>query len=116
MNYSDITDALSRADIDVALPGARQGVCVSPYAVVQKTGTYRYASSPRLGYTVITVHCYVPLGCYGQLDILIGRVKAALRTLSPDLRPSGSEGIHLINDHFRAHESSVQYMLQKRLS
>ena len=46
---------------------------------------------------------------------LIVQVKSALAPFSPDLRPTGGEGIHNINDTFRAHEGAVQYMLQKRL-
>lgn len=115
MNYWDIFETLSDAGIDVALPGAKQDICTFPYAVVQDAGTYPYALSPELGYTLITVHCYAPLGSYRQLAILIERVKAALRTLAPDLRPSGKDGVHIINDKFRAHEGSVQYIIMRSL-
>ena len=113
MSYLDIVNTLTDAGIDVAFPGARQGVCASPYAVVQDSGTYRYAQSSRLGYTLITVHCYVPLYAYEQLGILIEKVKTALCTLEPDLRPAGNESVHLINDHFRANEGSVQYVIMR---
>ena len=116
MNYSDIVNTLCGSGIDVALPGARQGICTSPYVVVQNTGTYRYAQSAGLGYTLITVHCYAPLYGYEQLDRLIQSVRSALDSLRPDLRFAGGEGIHMINDKFRAHEGSVQYMLQRSLS
>ena len=42
-------------------------------------------------------------------------VKDALRALEPDLRPTGNDGVHLINDKFRAHEGSVQYMVMRSL-
>ena len=115
MNYSDITSALSDAGIDVALPGAKQGVCLAPYVVVQQTGTYRFAQSDGLGYSLITIHCYVPLAGYPMLSSLLERVRAALIPLQPDLRPAGNESPHIINDHFRAHEGSAQYIVQKRL-
>ena len=116
MNYWDIFQTLSDAGIDVALPGAKQDVCTFPYVMVQETGTFPYAVSPGLGYTLMTVHCYAPLGAYRQLDILIDRVKAALLPLAPDLRPSGDQGVHIINDKFRAHHGTVQYLVQKRLN
>ena len=49
MNYFDIVNTLYRSGLDVALPGARQGVCTSPYVVVQDGGTFRYAQSAGLG-------------------------------------------------------------------
>ena len=116
MNYSDMITQLSRAGIEVALPGYRTGICTSPYVVVQNNGTYRFAQSPALGYTLFTVHCYVPLYGYEQLERLIERVKSALKPLEPDLRPAGNEGVFQINDSFKAHEGSVQYMIQRRTS
>ena len=56
-----------------------------------------------------------PVGNYPALLLLISQVKAALAPLAADLRPTGSEGIHDINDTFKAHHGTVQYMLQKRL-
>lgn len=115
MTYQDIKNALAAAGIDVRLPGAKPGICKEPYVVVQENGTYPYAAFYRLGYTLITVHCYVPLQRYTDLEALVSRVKAALVPLSPDLRPTGNRGIDSINDTFKAHESSVEYMIQKRL-
>lgn len=115
MNYSDITAALTSAGITVYHPGARLGVCTAPYAVVQLSGTYQYAGSHRLGYTLLTVHCYVPLIKYTELERLVSRVKAALSPLFPELRPTGNEGAHTVNDSFKAHECYVEYMVQRRL-
>ena len=114
MNYLNIIDELSEAGIDVAFHGAKQDICIAPYVVVQKMGTFPYAQSNALGYSLYSVHCYVPLYGYELLDNLIERVKAALKCLEPDLRPLGSESAHLINDKFRAHEGSIQYMTQRR--
>ena len=113
MIYSDIQTALARAGITVFDPAAKQDICRQPYAVVQNMGSYRYAQSHRLGYTLLSVHCYVPLNHYDELDDLMVRVKTALAALAPDLRPVGNEGIHTINDRFKAHESYVQYLVQK---
>lgn len=115
MTYQDIKDTLSAAGIDVRLPGAKQGTCKAPYAVVQMSGTYPYAVSNRLGYTLVTVHCYAPLARYYTLNVLTRQVKAALSALYPDLRPTGNQAMDTINDNFSAHESSVEYMMMKRL-
>lgn len=115
MTYHDVMTALTAAGITVKYPGAKPGVCNSPYVVVQNFGTYPYAQSSHLGYTLIEVHCYVPVNQYPQLDSLISSVKAALAPLVADLRPTGNEGIHDINEPFKAHTGYVEYMLQKRL-
>ena len=115
MDYQDIMDGLRRAGIDVRYPGAKQGICNSPYVVVQDYGTYPYAQSAHLGYTLIEVHCYAPVGNYPALPQLIAQVKTALAPFFHDLRPTGDEDIHDINDTFKAHHGTVQYMLQKRL-
>ena len=114
MLYSVIINQLADAGIDVALPGAKQEICLAPYAVVQRSGTYHYAQSERLGYSLISVHCYAPLQSYDMLDDLIERVKSALKSLEPDLRPVGNESPHIINDKFRAHEASIDYYFQRR--
>ena len=114
MTYNDIVTALKEAGITVYHPGARAGVCTEPYAVVQDSGTYQYAASRRLGYTLVLVHCYAPLQSYDMLDDLIERVKSALKSLEPDLRPAGNESPHIINDKFRAHEASIDYYFQRR--
>ena len=115
MTYNDILETLSAAGIEVHFPGAKPEICNSPYVVVQDFGTYDYAQSRRLGYTLIEVHCYVPVGRYPLLDTLVGQVRAALSALSPDLRPTGRESVHIVNDRFRAHECTVEYMVQKKL-
>ena len=115
MTYDDIVTALTGAGIAAQYPGAKPGVCTSPYVVVQDFGTYPYAQSTHLGYTLIEVHCFVPVGNYPALPALLSHVRAALAPLSADLRPTGNEGIHDINEPFKAHTAYVEYMLQKRL-
>lgn len=110
MRYDDILTALHAAGVRVYHPGARSGICTAPYAVVQNFGTYPYAQSRRLGYTLLTVHCYAPVGQYAALEALAAQVRDALAPLAPDLRPTGNEGIHTINDSFRAHECTVEYL------
>ncbi len=115
MTCHEVMAALAAAGISVYYPAAKQEICREPYAVVQNGGTYRYASSDRVGYSLVTVHCYVPVGRYPLLDILVGQVRTALSALSPDLRPTGRESVHIVNDRFRAHECTVEYMVQKKL-
>lgn len=114
MTYQDIRDALCEAGLEVWNPAARQGVCLKPYVVVQDMGTYRYAQSRQLVYTLIAVHCYVPLHCYDELALLTVRVRNALSGLAPDLRPVGGESVHIINDRFQAHETYLEYVVQKK--
>ena len=115
MDYSDITSALSAAGIDVKLPGAKRDVCLAPYVVVQRLGTYPFAGSRDVGYSLAAVHCFVPLGSYPSLALLAELVKAALRPLAPDLRQSGEESAHFINDRFRAHAVTLQFVILRTL-
>lgn len=115
MTYETIKKVLIAAGVAVYDPGQKIDICTAPYAVVQESGAYPYAESNRLGYALIEVHCYAPLNHYAALDELLGRVRAALAPLAPDLRPTGNEGVHGINEKFRAHEAAVEYMIQKRL-
>ncbi len=115
MTCYEVTAALAAAGISVYYPAAKQEICREPYVVVQNGGTYRYASSDRLGYSLVAVHCFVPVGRYPLLDRLVGQVREALAPLSPDLRPTGRESAHIVNDRFRAHECTVEYLVQKKL-
>ena len=114
MTYHDVKNALYAAGLDVWYPAAKQGVCLTPYVVVQNMGTFPYAQSSRLMYTLLSIHCYVPLGNYDGLKILVGRVRDALAPLMPDLRPVGNESVHTVNDTFRAHETYLEYIVQKK--
>ena len=115
MDYSAITAALSAAGIDVLLPGAKPDVCLAPYVVVQRLGTFPFAASRDVGYSPVAVHCFVPLGCYHSLAPLAEAVRSALRPLEPDLRPSGEESAHFINDKFRAHAVTLQFVILRTL-
>lgn len=115
MNDETIRDALRTAGIETADPAACLGVCFAPYTVVQNMGTFRYAQSDRLAYTLMAVHCYAPLADYAGLKRLVGQVREALLPLAPDLRSLGGEGAHLVNDTFRAHETRLEYIIQKRM-
>lgn len=113
MLYKNIVSALTKAGIAVYDPGLKIGICTAPYVVVQESGSYRFAESWRLGYTLIEVHCYVPLNQYAALAELVNFVKSALRPLYPDLRPTGTVQPYGINDKFKAHQAAVEYQILK---
>lgn len=113
MNYQTIQQTLTAAGVTVYDPGLKTGICTAPYVVVQESGTYPLAQSWRLGYSLIEVHCYVPLNRYAALGELLMAVKAALRPLYPDLRPTGGVAPCGINDKFKAHEAAVEYQILK---
>ena len=78
MTYDDIMTALAGAGIAVQYPGAKPGICTSPYAVVQDYGTYPYAQSTHLGYKLIEIHCYTPIGNYPALPLRSRRLSPPL--------------------------------------
>jgi len=113
--YDELKQILRDAGMTVQNPGQHPDKCTSPYIVVQNTGTYPSIASNRTGYTLVTVHCYVPLNSYGKLQPLINSVKQAVWPHRSNYRPTGNEGIHVIDQNFMAHTSYIEYQVLRRL-
>lgn len=93
-------------------PGIAQGACKAPYVVVRGGGAYaRGASgSASIGYRIVTLYCFVPR-VSGDLAALVARVKAAMRELGGQLRPTGNEGPEMIEDNYDARSQTIEYMV-----
>ncbi len=114
MLYDNVKNTLRSVGLTVKLPGQYEAPCKEPYVVVHNIGTYGYAANALTGYTLIYVRCYVPLNSYSKLQPLVESVKAALSSVS-SLTPTGNEGIHQIDNTYKAHTSYVEYQVMRTL-
>lgn len=92
--------------------GIAQGPCKTPYVVVRGGGAYaRGASgSASIGYRIVTLYCFVPRAG-GDLAALVAQVKAAMRELRGQLRPTGNEGPEMLEDNYDARSQTIEYIV-----
>ena len=98
-------------------PGVKPGKCVTPYIVVRQMGTYASINTNGLGYTLVVVICYVPIGqgAPETLKNMTDAVKAVLAQYPRQLRRTGHESPDMIEAEYTALSRSVEYQVQKRL-
>ena len=96
-------------------PGEHVGVCKTPYIVLHEGGTVRMIESRHVGYATLNVICYVPLGRYEDMVPMAARVRADMRALAPQVRPTGYMGPTIIEEEYKAHSKTLEYQTQKRL-
>lgn len=97
-------------------PGEYTGECKAPYVVVRTYGSYETAQSYHLNYTLMLVHCYVPVGngSNAALNTLTLAVKGALAGMSSQARLTGREEADYISESFKALTRAVEYIVLKR--
>lgn len=113
--YDKVKQLLRSAGLNVKLPGQYESPCKEPYIVIHDGGTYPYAANALTGYTLLYIRCYVPLDSYSKLQPLVERVKSVL---SPEafIMPTGNEGIHQIDNTYKAHTTYVEYQVMRTLN
>lgn len=106
---------LNAAGILVYDPGQAIGECKAPYAVVRCAGNYQTIASRRLTYTLMMIHCYVPLdGTQNSaLATLSDAVKAAMRAMKRQAMPTGREDPDLIAIDYKALTRAIEYQVLK---
>jgi len=104
---------LKSHDLDAYAPGQYVGRCAQPYAVLRLGGTYPTAQGARLRYTLMQVYCYAPLGeaAPQRLDAFARQVKAALRGMRNQARPTGQEGPDTLEEAYRALSRRLEYQV-----
>lgn len=111
--WQRIYSALNNAGLKVYPSGGHNGICMSPYCVVQQAGTYTAGDDKpgRNSYTGYYVHAYAPLGNYLKLPELLDSVRSALNNLEDEhiVYFTGFESIHQIDDKFAAHTAYLEY-------
>ena len=104
-------------------PGVATGKCRAPYVVVRGGGAYARGISGAaipfpcltmpsgaagIGYRTVTLYCFVPrVG--GDLPAFVAEVRRIMRGLKSQLRPTGNEGIEMLEEDFDARSQSLEY-------
>lgn len=91
-------------------PGVATGKCRAPYVVVRGGGAYARGMSGAagIGYRTVTLYCFVPrVG--GDLSAFVAEVRQIMRGLKSQLRPTGNEGIEMLEEDFDARSQTLEY-------
>ncbi len=112
--WQDIFKQLKRSGFDVYSPGVKVGDCTSEYLVIKNSGSSKHASFST-DIDMYSVLCYVPKDKYSSLEVLVQRVKAAMKELEPMILPYGMQTPSYYDDSFKAHMISIEYKNYKKL-
>lgn len=61
-----------------------------------------------IGYRTVTLYCFVPR-VSGDLSAFVAEVRRIMRGLKSQLRPTGNEGIEMLEEDFDARSQSLEY-------
>ncbi len=103
-------NALKEGGLSVYMPSSHEGVCTSPYCVVQFLGSYP-RSGMGTGYDVLRVHLYVPIGRFALMEELLKKAENAMLPLieSSAVRPCEGIGACTVDDTYKAHACCLDY-------
>lgn len=95
-------DALKAASVDVYTPGARYGLCTSPYCVINRIGSLLTGTNQ--GWARYRITMLVPIDSPAMLDELYERVRCALSPFEEDKTAelAAPLGAVLVDDEFSA--------------
>ncbi|MDR0326686.1 MAG: hypothetical protein LBI05_00155 [Planctomycetaceae bacterium] len=110
--WQDIDQHLRSKGFDVYAPGMKSKDCTFPYIVVKQNGSTRKAGFST-DIDLYSVLVYIPQQNYSELEVLIQRVKAAMKELEPMILPVRSQTPSYYEDAIKAHMVSVEYMNNK---
>lgn len=107
---------LKSAGLRVYDAGVHPDVCKSPYLVVRTDGTYS-AGNRLTGYSLLDIHCYVPLSDNhtDELDRLSYSARAAMRGMVRQAVFTGDESPDMLEDRFRAYSRTLTYRVLKNM-
>lgn len=106
---------LKAEGLNVYEPGEHIGKCKAPYTVVHCYGNYQTVQSTRLTYTLMLVHCYVPLegNQTAELSTLVERVKQIMKGMKNQAKPTGREEPDMIESEYGALSRTIEYQILK---
>lgn len=104
-------DALKDGGLTVYLPAVREGVCTSPYCVVQPLGSF---PSGGTGYSLLRIHIYAPAGRFAVLEEQKRKAENAMKPLveSGAVRPCEGVSACAVDDTFKAYAVYLDYRVQ----
>lgn len=108
MVWDVIYNHLKSRGFDVYTPGQHKGDCLSPYVVIKPANSMQFSG---FSTNVIScdVLCYVPKNNFSQLEPLVSQVKAAMKSLFPQVKESHWELQGFCDDSNKSHMWSIQY-------
>ncbi len=106
-------NALKNGGLDVYPPAFYEGICTSPYCVVQYLGSFPQ-SGPGTGYDLLRVHLYAPVGQFSLMQELKRKAEKAMDTLIKNgaVRPCEGVGACIVDDTYKAHACYLDYRVQ----
>ena len=111
MNMTErIIKTLRSGGIRAFYPGAHEGICLSPYCVVQlHSGSL---TTPKGGYVRYRVHLYVPAAYPEKREILAEAVRDALMPMEAagSLKLAEPRGTTVVDDICKAACSRIDYV------
>ena len=96
---------------DVYPPGKHEGECSSYYLVLNDGGSGKVIGG---GYKLFNISLYVPLNEYSEIEGYANHIKRSMKKLL-FLRHSGNDTPIIINEKFKAHEQTLEYIVMKRM-
>lgn len=110
----DIFVHLQNKGFDVYFPSQHEGECISPYVVVKGyTNTqFRQYSSTVQYYDLL---CYVPKDHFSTLYPFVDSIKAAMKELSPMIKPAFFDTASYYDEEIKAHMVSIQYLNYRKM-
>ena len=104
---------LKAAGILAYEPGQHTGECKAPYVVVHRYGNYQTIESARLRYSLLLLHCYVPItgDQTAALSALVDQTKTIMTAMATQARPTGREEPDMIDDTYKALTRSIEYQV-----
>ena len=62
-----------------------------------------------------SIMCYVPRNKYSELEVLVQKVKKAMKELKPMVLPYGMQTSSYYDDEIKAHMISIEYKNYKKI-
>lgn len=100
--------------IGVYSPGQHAGLCTSSYVVLKDAGANAFAGTNQVGYTIMDVIIYHPVGKYSTLADYVQSIRSAMKEI-PEARFTGYETPVLMEEEKQGYTTSLQYQILKRI-
>ncbi|MZQ76206.1 MAG: hypothetical protein GT589_08675 [Peptoclostridium sp.] len=105
---------LKSKGLAVYSPGQHSGPCTSSYVVLRDAGVNAFAGTNQVGYALMDVIVYHPVGQYSTLGDYVQSIRSAMKKI-PEARFTGYETPVLMEEEKQGYTTSLQYQIMKRI-
>ena len=112
--WQDIYKHLKSNGLDVYSPSTKTGECTKEYVVVKNNGSAKKVNTST-DEDYYSIMCYVPRNKYSALEVLVQKVKKAMKELKPMVLPYGMQTSSYYDDEIKAHMISIEYKNYKKI-